>query len=499
MCIDGKLVGSSSKKTITVINPANEEVIGMVPAATVEDVEAAVKAARRAFDSGVWSHSTPAQRAEALMRMVALLAENQQELMDIVTKETGATAMKAFVEIGMPQQLLTYYADLIRSPVRYDIGHVSPLSDDAAPYSHGFVQRKPHGVCVGITPWNFPFVLGFLKIAPALAAGNTIIIKPPSEAPLSMMVFGQMMQKANILPPGVFNVITGSGRVAGEALAAHPLVDKVAFTGSTEVGRRIMALAAPTIKVVSLELGGKSANIILDDADLNLAIDASLFGFLFHSGQVCISGTRMFAPKSKYEEILMRLADRASKVVVGDPTDPATTMGPIFSRAQKETIDAYIQAGIEEGARLVYGGKPLMGKPFDKGFWVGPTIFADVNNDMKIAREEIFGPVLSVIPYETEEEAIQMANDTIYGLAGGVFSTNYARAVRVAKRLRTGTVWINTWHTQGCNTPFSGWKQSGLGTELGVEGLLAYTKSKYIHVDLVCDGPSRYSFLFSGK
>lgn len=500
MCIDGKLVDCASKKTIEVLNPANEEVVGTVPHAAPEDVDAAVKAARKAFDSGVWSDLPPAKRAEAMMKIVELLNERQQVLMDLVMKETGGTAMKAGVEVGLNMQLLTYYADLIRSPLRYDVGFVSPMADEVAAYSHGFVQRAPHGVCAGIVPWNFPFVLGVgLKLAPALAAGNTFVLKPPSEAPLATIEFARMVQETGILPPGVLNVITGSGAVAGEALASHPMVDKVGFTGSTEVGRRIMELAGPTIKVTTLELGGKSANIILDDADLDLAIDGSLFGFLFHAGQVCISGTRMFAPRSRYDEILQRLADRASKIIVGDPADPQTNVGPVISRAQKEKIASYIQSGIEEGARLIFGGKPLQGKTFEKGFWVQPTIFADVRNDMKIAREEIFGPVLSVIPYETVDDAIQMANDTIYGLAGGVWSTNISRAVDVAKRLRTGTVWVNTWHTQGCNTPFSGWKQSGLGTELGVEGLLAYTRPKYIHVDLVCDGPSRYGFLFSGK
>lgn len=498
MCIDGKLVESSSKKTITVINPANEEVVGTIPAGTAADVDAAVKAARKAFDKGEWGKTTPAKRAEALQRMAALLAEKMPELTAILQAETGSTAMKAMVDVGMPIQLLNYYADIIRSPLRYDVGHVSPMPDEAgAPYSHGFVQRAPIGVCAGIIPWNFPFVLAFLKIAPGLAAGNTMIIKPPSEAPLATVEFIRMVNEAGILPPGVLSVVTGSGREVGESLAAHPLVDKVAFTGSTEVGRRIMELASPTVKVVTLELGGKSANIILDDADLDLAVEVSLFAFLFHSGQVCLSGTRCFAPRSRYEEILKKMADRASKVTIGDPTDPNTTMGPVFSRVQKETVESYIQSGISEGARLIYGGKPLQGKLFEKGFWVGPTIFADATNDMKIAREEIFGPVLTVIPYDTEDDAVEMANDTIYGLCGAVQSTNYARAVGVAKRLRTGTVWINTYHTQGCNTPFSGWKQSGVGTELGIEGLMAYTKSKYIHVDLVCDGPGRYSFLFN--
>ncbi|MGV8057325.1 MAG: aldehyde dehydrogenase family protein [Smithellaceae bacterium] len=500
MCIDGKSAESSSKKTITVINPANEEIVGTVPAATSADVETVVKAARKAFDEGEWGKMTAAKRAEALRRMAALLTEKMPELSALLQAETGSTCMKASVDVGMPIGLLNYYADLICSPVRYDIGHVSPMPDEAgAPYSHGFVQRMPHGVCVGIVPWNFPFVLAFLKIAPGLAAGNTMIIKPPSEAPLAITEFIRMVNEAGILPPGVLNVITGSGREVGEALAAHPLVDKVAFTGSTEVGRRVMELAAPTVKVVTLELGGKSANIILDDADLDLAVEVSLFAFLFHSGQVCLSGTRCFAPKSKYEEILRRMANRVTKLVIGDPLDPATTMGPVFSRIQKETVESYIQSGLREGARLVCGGKPLNGKMFEKGFWVAPTIFGDARNDMTIAREEIFGPVLSVIPYETEDEAVAMANDTIYGLCGAVQSSNYMRAVGVAKRLQTGTVWINTYHTQGCNTPFSGWKQSGLGTELGVEGLMAYTRAKYIHVDLVCDGPARYSFLFSGK
>lgn len=498
MLIDGKLVESSSKKTRPVIDPATEEVIGVVPMATKEDVDTAVKAARRAFESGDWSKSTRAQRADALLKIVDLINKNTPELRDLLMAESGGIASKALGEIAKATSLMSYYADLIRSSVRYDIEAVSPLADEAAPYSHGFKHRLPHGVCVGIVPWNFPFVLAFLKIAPALAAGNTMVMKPASDTPLTMLAFGRMLNEANILPPGVFNVVTGSGVEVGELLAAHPEVDKVAFTGSTEVGRRVMELAAPTLKVVTLELGGKSPNIILDDADLDLAVDVSLFAFLYHCGQVCISGTRCFVPRNKLDEITKRMADRAAKVVVGDPKDPGTNVGPIFSRVQKEKIEAYIQSGIKEGGKIIFGGKPLQGKVFEKGFWVPPTIFVGTN-DMKIAREEIFGPVLVVIPYDTVDEAVAMANDSVYGLAGGVMSTNYARAVGVAKRLRTGTVWINQWHGLACNAALSGWKQSGFGTELGVDGLLAYTRAHYIHVDLVCDGPARYAFLFSGK
>ena len=494
--INGQFMNSEDQARISVINPANETIVGTVPKATLGDVEAAVTAARTAFDSGLWSDLPAGQRANALLRIVAEVEARKSTLVDLLIKESGSTVGKATGEVLMAIDTLKYYANLIRRPYTYE----AIVPDEAAAiFSHNFIQRQAIGVCAAIVPWNFPLSLGVWKIAPALAAGNSIVVKPPSESPLALMEFAEAVSRAD-LPKGVFNMITGPGKVIGEALAAHPLVDKVAFTGSTGVGKRIMTLAAQSnLKITTLELGGKSANILLDDADLDIAIDGALFAFLYHSGQVCESGTRLLVPRSKYEEVIKRLVVRAANLRMGDPSDPTTNIGPVISLRQKEKIEGYIRSGVEEGARLVLGGKPLTGKSFDKGFWVQPTIFADVTNDMKIAREEIFGPVLSVISYQDEAEAIRIANDSIFGLGGGVWSPDYRRAINVAKKMRTGTVWINTYHLISPIAPFGGYKQSGIGRELGIQGLLAYTQSKHIHVDLENDHGARYQGLLSHR
>lgn len=492
--INGQFLDSTTGEYITVINPANEEIVGNVPKAGKAEADAAVQAARFAFDSGVWSDLAPEKRAEKLVRMGELLTERMDMFNELLMKETGCIIGKAMVETGMTIQLFNYYAKMISSPIRYDHKEMDPY--EHATYSYSFINREPIGVVTCIAPFNFPFILATMKIVPALAAGNTVVVKPSSETPLATMELARIAHDAGV-PAGVFNTITGPGSVIGEILASHPLVDKVALTGSTETGRKILEYAASTIKLTTLELGGKSANIILDDAELDAAIDGSLQTWLFHSGQVCHSGQRLLVAKSIYEEVLKRLVERASHVQIGDPRDPATLVGPVISRKQKESIERYIKIGIEEGARVAFGGKPLEGGIFDKGFWVHPTIFADVNNSMTIAQEEIFGPVLSVIPFEDDEEAIRIANDSIYGLGGGVWSQNIKRAVSVAKRIRTGNVWINNYATQGCDSVFGGVKQSGLGKELGMEGLLAYTQAKFIHVDLECDHGARYGWMFT--
>jgi len=493
---NGQFIDSIDKERIQVFNPANETLVGTVPKATLEDIEVAVGAARAAFDNGSWSGLSSKERGDALLSIAAEVEKRKAKLVYLLIKESGSTVGKATIEVTLAISTLKFYADLISRPYTYE--GIVPM-EEASIYSYNFIKREPIGVCAAIVPWNFPLSLGVWKIAPALAAGNTIVVKPPSEAPLALMEFAEAVAAAGI-PKGVFNMVTGSGKVIGEALAAHLLVDKVAFTGSTEVGKRIMTLASQSnLKITTLELGGKSANILLDDADLDIAIDGSLFATLFHSGQVCESGTRLLVPHADYEEVIERLVARVADIKIGDPSDHTTSIGPVISRRQKEKIEGYIRSGVEEGARLVYGDQPLEGKPFDKGFWVRPTIFADVTNDMKIAQEEIFGPVLSVIPYHDEAEAIRIANDSIYGLGGGVWSKDYRRAVNVAKKIHTGTVWINAYHSISPSTSFGGYKQSGIGRELGMQGLLAYTQSKHIHVDLENDKGARYKTFFSSK
>lgn len=492
--INGQFMDSESKDAITVINPANEEVIGTTPKAGKLETEAAIYAARKAFDSGVWSDLAPEKRAEKLMIMADLLTERMDLFNLLLQKETGGIIGKAMVETGMTVQLLRYYAKMISSPIKYDHAETHPY--EHATYCYSFLNREPIGVVSCIAPFNFPFILAMMKVVPALAAGNTMIVKPSSETPLATMEFARIVDDAG-LPAGVFNTITGPGSVVGEILASHPMVDKVALTGSTETGRKILEYAAQTIKVSTLELGGKSANIILEDAELDAAIDGSLQTWLFHAGQVCHSGQRLLVAKSIYDEVLNRLVERASHVKIGDPMDPTTLVGPVISAKQKKIIEEYIQIGKAEGARVAFGGEPLTGGIFDKGFWINPTIFADVDNSMRIAQEEIFGPVLCVIPFEDEEDAIRIANDSIFGLGGGVWSKDIKRAVKVAKRIRTGNVWVNNYATQGCDSVFGGVKQSGLGKELGPEGLLAYTQAKFIHVDLECDHGARYAWMFT--
>ncbi|MDU2063676.1 MAG: aldehyde dehydrogenase family protein [Sporomusaceae bacterium] len=490
--INGKFQEGFSKEWLEVINPADESIIALAAKGMIEDAEAAVVAASEAFENRSWSGLTVQERSAILLKVAQKMTEGQEELLSLIIKDSGATRFKAKAEVALAIGTIKYYAELIRTPYQYEA--VSPAANGRQS-SYNFIQREPIGVCAGIVPWNFPLSLGMWKIAPALAAGNTVVIKAPSEAPLALLAFAKFADAAGV-PKGVLNILAGSGRVIGEYLAEHPKVDKISFTGSTAVGKRIMTLAANSnLKITTLELGGKSANIILEDADLDAAIDGSLFATLLHSGQVCESGTRLLVPQSRYEEILVRLAERAKNIKIGDPSKNDVGMGPVISRKQKEKIEEYIQTGLQEGARIILGQEKLEGEQYQKGFWVPPTIFADVHNDMTIAREEIFGPVLSVIPYQTEAEAVKIANDSIYGLGGGVWSQDKGHAIEVAQQLRTGTVWVNSYHVMNPNTPFGGYKQSGLGREMGVPGLLAYTQSKHIHVDLGNGNKDRYKWL----
>ena len=358
------------------------------------------------------------------------------------------------------------------------------LEGSPFPASENTVRYEPMGVCTGIIPWNFPFIMASWKIAPAIAAGNTSVIKPATFTPLTALKLAELIEEAD-LPPGVVNILAGPGGTVGEELAGSPLVDKTAFTGSTEVGRRIMQLASATVKPVTLELGGKSANIVLDDADLDQAAAGVLWGTFMHGGQVCESGTRALVQRGIYDEFVSMLADRAGKIVLGNPLDFATDLGPLVHRSQVETVERYVALGRDEVGEPITGGAKPEGLPdgLDTECYFQPTIFADVDNSAKIAQEEIFGPVLSVIPFDTEDEAVAIANDSIYGLAGGVQSGDLDRAKAVAARMRTGTVWINDYHLIDPQRPFGGYKQSGIGRELGTFGYDAYRQVKHVHVN----------------
>ncbi|MBM4395540.1 MAG: aldehyde dehydrogenase family protein [Deltaproteobacteria bacterium] len=495
MFIDGRFCDSESGETRATVNPATEEPIAEVPVATVGDARRAIEAARRAFDSGVWSGMSPADRAKALMRVFAALKEREPDLAELEARDGGSTIRKtSMMDIPVGIEHFRLLVELGEKVPAYE-----PLPWVDFPFvSWNFVNREPIGVCAGIIPWNFPFMMAVWKTAPALIMGNTLVLKPASDTPLTALALAECAAEAD-LPPGVFNVLTGSGSVVGTELATSPLVDKVALTGSTATGRHVMRLAADTVKKVTLELGGKSPTIVLEDADLDIAVDGALFGTFFHAGQVCESGTRCFVPASIYDEFMARLRERVGHIKLGDTLDFETTMGPVVSKAQLETVTGYIDVGKKEGARLFCGGcRP---GHLAKGFFVEPTVFEGVSNDMRIAREEIFGPVLSVIRYEDVDSAIAMANDSVYGLGGAVFSRDVPGAIALAKRLRTGTVWINDYHLLNALAPFGGYKQSGVGRELGPHGLLEYTQVKHIHVDLTNDRKKKfwYDYIFNDE
>ncbi|MGA2642307.1 MAG: aldehyde dehydrogenase family protein [Spirochaetia bacterium] len=483
---DGKFVDAETGETRATINPATEEPIALVPVATRNDTRRAIEAARTVFDSRVWSGMEVKERARILMRIVEKLGKRQDELARIEAADAGATIRKTSmmdIPIG-----IEHFRALVELGERIPTYEPLPWIDMPA-ISWNFVQREPIGVCAGIIPWNFPFMMAVWKIAPALIMGNTLILKPATDTPLTALEIARTAAECD-LPPGVLNVVIGPGSVVGEELCTNPMVDKVALTGSTETGRRVMKLASDTVKKVTLELGGKSPTIICDDADLSVAVDGALFGTFFHAGQVCESGTRCFVPSSIYDTFMERLRERVTHIKLGDTADYETTMGPVVSETQMKRVLGYIETGRKEGARLVCGG----GRPdhLKKGWFVQPTIFEQVRNTATIAREEIFGPVLSVIRYEGLDEAISMANDSIYGLGGAVFSRDIPKAIGIAKRIRTGTVWINDFHLLNAFAPFGGYKQSGVGRELGPQGLLEFTQIKHIHVDLALDRSKKF-------
>jgi aldehyde dehydrogenase (NAD+) len=491
--IDGKFVDAETGESKPTVNPANEEPIASVPVATKGDARRAIEAARRSFDSRVWSGIDVRGRAKLLMRIVEKLKDRQDALAQIESADSGATIRKTSmmdIPIG-----IEHFKALVELGERIPAYEPLPWIDMPA-ISWNFVHREPIGVCAGIIPWNFPFMMAVWKVAPALIMGNSIVLKPASDTPLSALELAAAAAECD-LPPGVLNVLIGSGQVVGEELCTNPMVDKIALTGSTETGRRVMKLAAETVKKVTLELGGKSPTIVCDDADLSIAVDGALFGTFFHAGQVCESGTRCFVPASIYEAFMERLRERVTHIKIGDTADYETTMGPVVSKSQLARVLGYIETGRKEGARLVCGG----GRPpeMKKGWFVQPTIFEEVSNSATIAREEIFGPVLSVIRYRSVDEAVAMANDSMYGLGGAVFSRDIPKAISIAKRIRTGTVWINDFHLINALAPFGGYKQSGVGRELGPHGLLEFTQVKHIHVDLALQRSRKfwYDYIFN--
>lgn len=460
--IGGEWVASAGTGVLEVINSTTEEVMGRIPDGTAQDVNTAVAAAKAAFET--WSQTSVEERAVYLSKLAAKLAERKEEIAMVIAQEVGMPLpLATAVQAGMPAAMMGAYAKLLA-----DYQFEEKIGNSV-------VVKEPVGVVGCITPWNFPLHQVVCKVAPALAAGCTVVLKPSEVAPLTAFILAEIVDEVG-LPAGVFNLVSGLGATVGEAIAAHPDIDMVSFTGSTRAGKRVSELAAQTVKRVALELGGKSANVILDDADLEKAVRTGVGNCYFNSGQTCSAWTRMLVPRDRIEEATRIAKETAEKFTLGDPVEGKAKLGPLVSAAQRERVRGYIRKGIEEGATLVTGGaEPPEG--LEKGYFVKPTVFTNVSNDMTIAREEIFGPVLSIIPYEDEEDAIRIANDTIYGLAGGVWSADVERARRVARRMRTGQVDING-GSFNMMAPFGGFKQSGNGREMGKYGLEEYLEVK---------------------
>ncbi|MFI7703504.1 aldehyde dehydrogenase [Nonomuraea sp. NPDC049480] len=465
--IGGEWVAPAGTATIDVISPHSEEVVGRVPEGTAEDMERAVAAAREAFDHGPWPRMTFAERAEVVGRLAAIYNERQGEMAALITEEMGSPiTFSNMAQAPQPLGMLQYYAELGKTYEQEEQrpGLFGPVT----------VRREPVGVVAAVVPWNVPQFVTMTKLAPALLAGCTVVLKPAPETPLDAYLLAEWVAEAGV-PAGVFNVVA-AGREVGEHLISHAGVDKVAFTGSTAAGRRIAAICGEQLKRVSLELGGKSAAIILDDADLAASMGFLSIASLMNNGQACVAQTRILASRNRYDEVVEAVANMVGSQPVGDPADPATGVGPLVAKRQQHRVEGYIKIGMDEGAKVVTGG---LNRPYDRGWYVSPTVFAGVTNDMRIAREEIFGPVLAVIPYEDEADAVRIANDSDYGLAGTVWTADTERGMEVARQVRTGTYGVNCFMLE-TNAPFGGYKASGVGRELGPEGLQAYLEYKSI-------------------
>ncbi|MDQ1557696.1 MAG: aldehyde dehydrogenase [Pyrinomonadaceae bacterium] len=474
--IDGKWVDAESGKTFTTPNPSTGETLAEVAEADKADVDKAVAAARRAFE-GKWSKMSARDRGRLLYKLSQLIESKSSELAALETADNGKP-IKESTYIDLPGVVENF---------EYFAGWATKIEGETIPVPgqmFNYTLREPLGVCGQIIPWNFPLLMAAWKLAPALAAGNTIVLKPAEQTPVTAMELGKLFQEAGF-PDGVVNIVPGYGETAGAALASHPGIDKIAFTGSTEVGKIIARTAADNLTKVSLELGGKAPNIVFADADIEQAVSGAMMGIFFNQGQVCCAGSRLFLDERVKDEFLARFKERAEKVKVGDPMDAATQMGPQVSAEQLARVRGYVDIARGEGATVFTGGgSPELEGNFKNGYFFQPTVFSEVQNSMRVAQEEIFGPVASVITFKDEKDLIKQANDTIYGLSAGIWTKDITRAHRFAKEIKAGTVWINTFNMMNAASPFGGYKQSGYGREMGKHALELYTHVKSVWVDL---------------
>lgn len=474
--IDGEFIESERGSTREIYNPANGQVIALAQEATVEDTRKAIKAARAAFDQGPWHDYTAQGRGRILFQIAEAIRHERSRLAQLESVNSGKPIVEAEFDVDDAATCFEYYGGLATKIT----GDVNPVPDQAV----SFTLKEPIGVCGQIIPWNYPLLMAAWKIAPALAAGCTVVLKPAPATPMTALELAKIFAAVGELPKGVMNIVTGDGPVVGQELAENPLVNKVAFTGSTVVGRSILKAAAESnLKKVTLELGGKSPNIFFADADFEASIDGALFGVFINQGEVCSAGSRILVEKSIYKKFVEAMVAKAKKITLGDPLDRKTKMGPLVTAAHRQRVEGYVAAGKKEGARLILGGKRPGGK-LETGYFLEPTIFDQVDNQMRIAREEIFGPVAAVIPFSGEKEAMELANDTPYGLAGAVWTRDIYRAFRVIKQVRAGILWVNHMQPTYVEAPWGGYKMSGIGRELGKYGIDNYLEVKQVHINL---------------
>jgi betaine-aldehyde dehydrogenase len=475
MWIDGDRVAAISGARREIRDPANDELLGTVPESGREDVIRAVSAARAAFDHGPWRRMSALDRGKLLIKLSETIQAGAGPLAELEVRNCGKPLAEAQYDIADAVNCFEFYGG-IATKIR---GETMSVPANVVSY----VVREPIGVCGQIIPWNYPLLMAAWKLAPALAAGNTCVLKPSELTPLTALRLAQMISDVGF-PKGVVNIVTGPGSGAGEELAENTRVDKIAFTGGTVTGRKVMAAATSNIKKISLELGGKNPNIVFADADFDAAVDGALFAAFANQGEVCSAGSRLLIERSIHERFVDALLAKVPRIKLGHGLTPGVKMGPLISAAHRSKVEAYIESGISEGAKLVCGGKRPPGDEFSRGYFLEPTIFDGVHPSMRIAREEIFGPVLAVIPFDTEEQAIGIANDTEYGLAAGIWTKNLRRAHRVVADIRAGITWINTYHPTFNELPWGGYKQSGIGRELGLHGLEQYLETKQVNINL---------------